>query len=95
MSQIVTAAIAFTGALTAKYTRDVNQQDHAAAAKALRAALGNRLPKSQENRLARILGAKDEVQYGTRLKTKADAEKMLAELDEFARWAEAELKRPR
>jgi len=95
MSQIVNAAIAFTDALTAKYIGRVNQRDHAAAVKALRDALGNRLPAAQETRLRRILGEKDEVQYGTRLKTSVEAERLLTQLEEFADWVEKELARPR
>ncbi|EWY38444.1 hypothetical protein N825_13220 [Skermanella stibiiresistens SB22] len=95
MSQVVNAAIAFTDALTAKYAGVANQQDHAAAIRALRDTLGNRLPSAQETRLRRILGEKDEIQYGTRFKTIMDAGRMLAQLEEFALWAEAELKRPR
>jgi len=95
MSQIVNAAIAFTDALTAKYAGRTNQQDHSAAVKALRDALGNRLPAAQETRLRRILGEKDEVQYGTRAKTSAEAERLLAHLEEFVAWAEEELRRPR
>ena len=95
MSQIVNAAIAFTDALTARYSGRANQQDHAAAVKALRDALGNRLPTAQETRLRRILGVKEEVQYGTRFKTKTEAEKLLTQLEEFAAWAEAEIQRPK
>jgi hypothetical protein len=95
MSQIVNAAIAFTDALTAKYIGRVNQQNHTAAVEALRDALGNRLPVAQETRLRRILGEKDEVQYGTRTKTKVEADRLLAHLESFAAWAEAKLQRPR
>jgi hypothetical protein len=93
MSQVVNAAIAFAAALTAKHTGQVNQKDHAAAVKALRDALGNRLPAAQETRLRRLLGVKDEIQYGARLKTIVDAQRMLEQLEEFAAWAEAELAR--
>jgi hypothetical protein len=93
MSQVVSAAIAFTDALTARYAGRANQQDHAAAVKALRDCLGNWLPAAQETRLRRILGEKDEVQYGTRIKTKAEGVHLLAQLEEFAVWAEAELER--
>ncbi len=93
MSQIVTAAIAFTDALTATYAGRANQQDHAAAVKALRDALGNRLPTAQETNLSRILGEKDEVQYGTRPRSTADAQSLLARFEEFASWAEAEMTR--
>src|ERR1035437_1341338 len=48
ISQIVNAAIAFADALTARYAGRANQKDHAAAVKALRDALGNRLPVAQE-----------------------------------------------
>ena len=43
VSQIVNAAIAYTDVLTATFAGKVNQQDHSAARKALRAALRNRL----------------------------------------------------
>jgi hypothetical protein len=95
MSQIINAAIAFTDALTARYSGRANQKDHAAAVKALRDALGNRLPTAQETRLRRILGVKEEVQYGTRFKTKAEADNLLTQLEEFAAWAEAEIQRPK
>jgi hypothetical protein len=95
MSQIVNAAIAFTDALTARYAGRANRQDHAAAVKALRDALGNRLPMAQETRLRRILSEKDEVQYGAKAKTDVEARRLLALLEEFAAWAELEVARPR
>lgn len=95
MSQIVNAAIAFADALAATYAREVNQQNHAAAIKTLRDALGKRFPIAQETNLRRILGEKDEVQYGIRWRSKADAEALLRRLEEFALWAETELARPR
>jgi hypothetical protein len=55
----------------------------------LRAALGNRLPKAQERRLARILERKDEAQYGSRRGSLVEATSLLAELEAFAAWAEA------
>lgn len=94
MSQIVNAAIAFTDALTARYAGRANQQDHAAAVKTLRDALGNRLPNAQETNLRRILDEKDDVQYGARIRTQDDAKALLGRLEEFATWAEAELARP-
>lgn len=94
MSQIVVSAIAFTDALTAKYSGAANQQNHATAIRSLRDALGNRFPKAQETKLRNILAEKDEVQYGTRLKTVGEAAKLLADLEAFAAWAESECKRP-
>jgi hypothetical protein len=93
VSHIVNAAIAYADALTASYRGRVNQKDHSAARKALRDALGNRLPRSQESRLVRILGEKDAAQYGARRGRMATATKLLEELDEFAAWAEGELSR--
>jgi hypothetical protein len=93
VSQIVNAAIAYTDVLTATFAGKVNQQDHAGARKALRAALGNRLPAAQERRLARILGHKDEAQYGAGRISLTRARQLLEELEELAAWAEAELRR--
>jgi len=93
MSQIVLAAVAYTDALCARYAGYVNQQNHAAAVQTLRDALGKRLPTAQPTRLNRILGEKDDVQYGMRLKSIDDARHLLEQLQEFAAWAETELQR--
>jgi hypothetical protein len=61
----------------------------------LRDALGNRLPRAQETRLRRILAEKDPAQYGARLKTRTDGQRLLAQMVEFAAWAESELCRTR
>jgi hypothetical protein len=95
VSQIVNAAIAYTDALTAKFSDRINQQDHAGAVKALRDALGERLLDTQAKRLRRILGEKDPAQYGVRFHRKSDALRLLADVEEFARWAESELVRRR
>ena len=95
ISQIVNSAIAYADALTARFAGRVNQQDHSAAAKALRAALGKRFPDDQERRLGRILNEKDAAQYGARLKRKSEAVRLLADLEKFATWAEVELTRIR
>lgn len=88
ISQIVLSAIAFGDSLTAKRAQVVNQQDHAQAPRLLRDALGNLLPDGQERRYRRILSFKDEVQYGTRQATRDEAGRLLADLEEFARWAQ-------
>ncbi len=95
ISQVVTAAIAYADALTAAYGERINQRDHRAAVKNLRDALGKRLPAAQANRLTRILGEKDASQYGARPKSREEARRLLAHLEAFATWAEAELRRPR
>ncbi len=89
---MVTAAIAYADAITAKLKGVVNKQDHQAASRLLREALGNSLPDKQEKFFRRLLGRKDEVNYGARRSTTYDeAERLVAELDEFAVWAEGVL----
>jgi hypothetical protein len=94
LSHIVSSAIAYTDALTARHGGRVNQKDHDAAVKALRAALGNTLPRAQENRLARILKQKDEAQYGARQGRLTRAMELLEELREYAGWAETSMQGP-
>ena len=88
---MVTAAIAYVDALTAKHKGVVNKQDHQAAAKLLREVLGNALPDKQDKFFRRLLGRKDEVSYGARSTSREEAEKLLAELDDFAVWLEGKL----
>ena len=85
---MVTAAIGYADAITAKHKAIVNKQDHLAAPRLLRETLGNGLPDKQEKFFRRLLGRKDEVNYGARSTTHGEAERLLAELDEFAAWAE-------
>jgi hypothetical protein len=91
ISLIVSSAIAFADALTALTARKaqvVNQQDHAAAATLLRDVLKNTLPEVQEKRYRRILGYKNQAQYGARTSLVEQAQRLLRELEEFAVWAE-------
>ena len=88
ISQMVLSAIAFGDSLTAKRAQVVNQQDHAQAPRLLRDVLGDLLPDGHERRYRRILSFKDEVQYGTRQATRDEAGRLLAALEEFARWAQ-------
>jgi len=85
---MVAAAVAYGDALTASAKGIVNQRDHQSAPKLLREVLGQRLPAKQEKFFRRLLGRKDEVNYSARSTTLAEAERLLAELDEFAAWAE-------
>ncbi|TIO77115.1 hypothetical protein [Mesorhizobium sp.] len=91
MSTVINCAIAYCDALTAKFRGEVNQDDHQAVVKLLRAALGKAFPAKQEAGLRALLEQKDEVQYGSRAKTRNDAEKALERLEEFAAWAEQQL----
>lgn len=88
VSQLVLAAIAYGDALTAWRAQVVNQQDHAAAPRLLRDVLRDTLPDAQEKRYRRILGVKDEVQYGTRSTPLDEATRLLDDLLAFAQWAE-------
>ena len=85
---MVTAAIAYSDAITAKARGVVNQQDHQAAPRLLREVLGNRLPDKQEKFFRKLLGRKDEVNYGARSTALEEAQRLLMELDDFAAWAE-------
>ena len=88
---MVTAAIGYADALTAKRRGVINTQDHQAAPRLLREILGAALPDKQERFFRRLLGRKDEVGYGARSSTLDDAERLLAELDDFAVWVEGRL----
>ncbi len=85
---MVTAVIADGDAITAKGKGVVNKQDHQNAPKLLREVLGNRLPDKQEKFFRKLLGRKDEVNYGARSTMLEEALRLLIELDEFAVWAE-------
>jgi hypothetical protein len=67
----------------------INKQDHASAPRLLREVLGNTLPERQEKFYRRLLGRKDEVNYGARCTSLDEAQLLLSELDEFAEWAES------
>jgi len=91
ISLMVAAVIGYADAVTAKLTGVVNKQDHQAAPRLLRAALGNTLPDKHERFFRKLLGRKDEVNYGARSTSLEEAQRLLAELDEFASWAERTL----
>ena len=85
---MVSAAIGYADAVTAKLRGVVNKQSHQAAPRLLREVLGNSLPDKHEKFYRRLLGRKDEVNYGARGSGYDEAARLLAELDEFATWAE-------
>lgn len=88
ISNIVLSAIAYTDALTANFAGEINQQDHAAAGKTLRNALGNMLPREQENALRRILDNKDSAHYGAKPRRLSEAWHLMELLHSFGDWAE-------
>lgn len=77
--------------MTAKAKGVVNKQDHQSALRLLREVLGNRLPDKQEKFLRKLIGRKDEVNYGARSTTRDEAQRLPIELDQFAAWAEGML----
>jgi hypothetical protein len=85
---MVACAIAYADAITANRKSVINKQDHASAPRLLREVLGNTLPERQEKFYRRLLGRKDEVNYGARSTSLDEAQRLLSELDEFAEWAE-------
>lgn len=91
VSHIVTAAIGYADAVTARYGGTVNQRHHAAVVQAVRAAAGNRVPDGVLKRLGRILREKDAAQYGARAGRLDHAVALLADLDALAEWVEQEL----
>ena len=88
ISQVVLAAIAYGDSLTGKRAQVIKQQNHAQAPRLLRDVLQITLPESQERRYRRILGFKDEVQYGTKPTSLEEAARLLQDLEAFAAWAE-------
>ena len=88
---MINAGIGYADAITAKRKGTINQRDHQTAPVLLREALGSAFPTIQEKFFRRLLGRKDEVNYGTRSTTRDEAERLLADLDDFAAWAEGVL----
>lgn len=88
VSHAILAVIAYADAVTARKAQVVNQLDHGSAPRLLREVLGNNLPDAQERRLRRLLGRKDEIQYGVRHVPLDDAQQVVSDLDAFGTWAE-------
>lgn len=66
----------------------VNRKDHEALPRAVREALGNRVPEPELARLRRILAEKDAADYGARSGNLEPARALMADLQRFARWVE-------
>lgn len=93
IAQAVLAAIAYGDAITVKFGQFQNTAVHAALPRAIRSVLGSRFPQAQSTRLTRLLGLKDESQYGHRMASVREARDVMEQLDRFADWAEKELTR--
>lgn len=93
ISSIVLAAIGYADALTAHLSQKVNKGDHSRVVQLLGEAAGYDFTAPQRRRLERILKEKSEAQYGARPGRKATADALFDDLEKFAAWAEAILKR--
>ncbi|HUF50626.1 MAG TPA: hypothetical protein VMN60_07335 [Longimicrobiales bacterium] len=87
LSLVVSSAIGYADAVCSLYGGRVNQDDHDAAPKTLRAVLGNQLPPDQLKRFRRILAQKDQAQYGARWARLEAAQERMEDLRQFAEWA--------
>lgn len=87
----ILSAIAYGDAVTIRVAGIRNVADHQRLPDTLRHALGNRVPKGELTRLARLLKRKDDSAYGHRPLTLADASAAIAQAEQFATWAETEL----
>lgn len=85
---IVLAAVGYGDALTARSRGTINRTDHQSLPRAVRDALGNRVPEAELTRLRRILAEKDSAEYGARYGNLAPARALLVDLQRFAQWAE-------
>ena len=85
---MITSAIAYGDAVTAKERGVVNRQDHQRAPSLLREVLGSRLSDKHERFFRKLLGRKDEVNDGARSTTLEEASQLLSGLDDFASWME-------
>jgi hypothetical protein len=75
-------------ALTARVRGVVNRSDHQALPRAVRDALGNRVPDAELTRRRGILAEKDTAEYGARYGDLAPARALLIDLQRFAQWVE-------
>lgn len=93
ISSAILATIAFGDALTIRFASIQNDRNHAGLSRTLARALGKRAAE-QLRRVDRILGEKDDTQYGHRVHSLAEARAILTQVERFAEWAEVELAQP-
>jgi hypothetical protein len=92
-SLAVTAAIGFADAICAKLGGEVSTGQHSSAVALLKKALGNEFPRSQETAFTRILQIKDTAQYGAKLITRKETDRVMDDLDKFVEWAREQLQK--
>ena len=93
VSLAVSAAIGFTDALTARFGGEFSAGEHNAVVAVLKKALGNKLLRTHENALSKVLSAKDEAQYSARIIPVSEAKQHLENIQKFALWARQELEK--
>lgn len=94
ITQAIDSAVAFGDAVSIKFGGIRNAVDHKGLARTIKAAIGARFPREQDQRLGRLLSWKDEAQYGHRAASANEARSVVQQAERFAEWAEAELARP-
>jgi hypothetical protein len=94
ITEAIDATIAYGDAVAIRFGGLQNATDHNNLGRTLRQAIGARFTPSQEQRLGRILGEKDEAAYGHHAATVSEAGEVVRLAERFAEWAEAELGRP-
>lgn len=94
ITQAIDSAIAFGDAVSIKFGGVQNSVDHKGLTRTIKAAIGARFPREQEQRLGRLLGWKDDAHYGHRAAGVDEARSVVQQAERFAEWAEAELARP-
>lgn len=93
LSDALLAVIAYADALTIRFGGIRNAQDHSGVTRALKHALGDRADPTQLQRVERMIGLKNEIQYDHRTADVNEARRFVEQADRFALWAEEELLR--
>lgn len=85
-SAAVHAAIAFGDALTVARLNQTNTNDHAQLPALVKRAAGSSTDESQITRLRRIVGKKNEADYGPRQWRREDVEELIQNVERFGNW---------
>jgi uncharacterized protein (UPF0332 family) len=94
LSDALLSVIAYADALTIRFAGIRNSQEHTGVTRALRHALGERADAAQLQRVERMIGLKNEIQYDHRTADVKEARRFIEQAERFAQWAEQELLRP-
>jgi len=94
MTLIVTAAIAYGDALTARFGRVMNRDEHAALPKLVRATMGDQADEAMLKHRRAIIAEKTFAEYGDHQVDVESASRFLLKLQRFGEWAETKLAAP-